>query len=46
LCNKYRIAERIDKLIPLADDDRTKSAHGQRIVAMILNGLSFCKNLR
>lgn len=44
LCKRYRIAERIDELIPLADDDRTKSTHGQRVVAMILNGLGFCKS--
>ena len=44
LCKKYRIAERIDELIPLADDDRTKSTHGQRIVAMILNSQGFSKS--
>jgi hypothetical protein len=44
LCKRYRIAERIDELIPLTDDDRTKSTHGQRIVAMILNSQGFCKS--
>jgi transposase len=44
LCKRYRIAERIDELIPLADDDRTKLTHGQRIVAMILNSQGFCKS--
>jgi transposase len=44
LCKKYRIAERIDKLIPLAEDDRTKSTHGQRVVAMTLNSLGLCKS--
>ena len=44
LCKKYRIAERIDELISLADDDRTKSTHGQRIVAMILNSQGFSKS--
>lgn len=44
LCKKYRIAERIDELIPLSKDDRTKSTHGQRVVAMLLNGLGFCKS--
>jgi transposase len=28
----------------LSKDDRTKSTHGQRVVAMILNGLGFCKS--
>jgi transposase len=44
LCKRYRIAERIDELIPLAKDDRTKSTHGQRLVAMILNSQGFCKS--
>ena len=39
---QLRIAERVDELIPLAKDDRTKSTHGQRVVAMIINGLGFC----
>lgn len=39
---QLRIAERIDEFIPLAQDDRTKSTHGQRVVAMIINGLGFC----
>jgi transposase len=44
LLKRYRIAERIDELVPLANDDRTVSTHGQRVVAMILNGLGFCNS--
>jgi transposase len=44
LAKKYRIVERIDELIPLAKDDRTRSTHGQRVVAMLLNSLGFCNS--
>jgi transposase len=44
LLQRYSIAERIDELVPIANDDRTISTHGQRVVAMILNGLGFCNS--
>lgn len=42
LLKRLRIAERVAELIPLTKDDRTKSTHGQHVVAMIINGLGFC----
>ncbi len=41
LLKKYRVAERIDSLVPIAKDDRTNTTYGQRVCAMILNGLGF-----
>ena len=41
MLKKLRIAERIDSLIPIVKDDRTKTTYGQRVSAMIINGLGF-----
>lgn len=41
LLKKLRITERIDALIPIVKDDRTKTTYGQRVSAMIINGLGF-----
>lgn len=44
LLKRYKIAERIDNQLPIADDERTNTTYGQRVVAMILNGLGFCNS--
>lgn len=41
LLKRYQIAQRIDALLPMVKDDRTKTTYGQRVCAMILNGLGF-----
>ncbi|WP_159083991.1 IS1634 family transposase [Saccharobesus litoralis] len=41
LLKKYKIAQRIDLMLPIKLDKRTKSTYGQRICALILNGLGF-----
>ncbi len=39
MCKRLRIASLIDQMVP--PDPRSKVTHGQRVVAMLLNGLGF-----
>jgi transposase len=36
-----RLVKRIDKRLPLKEDDKCKVTHGQRVKAMIINGLGY-----
>jgi len=43
-CNKLKLAERIDARLPISKKHGAILNHGQRIKAMIINGLGFTQN--
>ena len=44
LIDKLKLVERIDAKLPISEHKRSHVTHGQRIKAMILNGLGFTQN--
>jgi transposase len=42
--DKLKLVERIDARLPMLKEDEAKLTHGQRVKAMIINGLGFTQN--
>ena len=44
LIDKLKLVERLDARLPILNQQQSHLSHGQRIKAMILNGLGFTQN--
>lgn len=44
LIQKYKLVERLDKQLPVSQEKGSVVSHGQRVAAMIINGLGFTAN--